>query len=61
MDFLGGLPTGIDGQQLALIEPLCNILLAEVAPFIQLFQILGQLRKLNAKADLVLECVEFAY
>lgn len=61
MDFLGGLPTGIDGQQLALIEPLCNILLAEVTSVIQILQILRQHRKLNANAALVLECVEFAY
>ena len=62
MDFLGGLLAGIDGQQVVLAEPCCNILLTEVTPAIQLLQILRQRRKLNANAALVrriAECLLF--
>ena len=59
MNFLGGLPAGINGQQVVLTEQRCNILLAEITPAIQLLQILRQRRKLNAKVAIVPECVKF--
>ena len=42
-----------------MIEPLCNILLAEITSAVQLLQIVGQHRKPNAKAAIVPECLKF--